>query len=113
MPAATDKVVAIIRAQDGTWHRPMTTLDMAALQSYYDPDDYAEGHVFDMDGTNDSAKRERIGNIVPRKAARAIGGVMGQTILLARTGQSFALGSTPIWVRPVAIALSLELGAES
>ncbi|MRR49408.1 MAG: DNA cytosine methyltransferase [Rhodocyclaceae bacterium] len=108
MPTADQKLVAIIRALDGTWHRPMTTLDMAALQSLYDPDDEAE--AYDLHGSSDSDKRERIGNAVPPKAAEAIAGVIGQTILLARSGETFALGSTPIWVRPVAIALSVAQG---
>lgn len=110
MPAPNDKLVAIIRAEDGTWHRPMTTLDMAALQSLYDPDDYAEGEFFDLDGTSDEAKRERIGNAVPRAAARAIASMMGQTLLLAMSGETFVLSSTPVWVRPVAVALSVAHG---
>ncbi len=110
MPAPTDKMVAIIRAEDGTWHRPMTTLDMAALQSLYDPDDYAEGQIFDLDGTSDEAKRERIGNAVPRAAARAIASMMGQTILLAMSGETFMLSSTSVWVRPVAVALAVQQG---
>lgn len=111
LPEAADKLVAIIRSLDGTWHRPMTTLDMAALQSYYDPDDYAEGYVFDMYGSSDEAKRERIGNMVPRKAAAAIGSEFGRTLLLARSGETFALGSTPIWVRPAVVALSMATGS--
>lgn len=42
LPAANDKLVCSIVAEDGTWHRPFTTLELAALQSLYDPDDYAE-----------------------------------------------------------------------
>lgn len=36
---------------------------------------------------------------------------MGQVLLLARAGQSFALSSTPVWVQPVAAALSVEQAA--
>jgi hypothetical protein len=32
---------------------------------------------------------------------------MGTTLLLAWAGETFALGSTPIWVRPIAVALSV------
>lgn len=110
VPAADDKLVAYIRAEDGTCHRPFTTLDVAALQSLYDPDDFAEGEVFNLTGTSDQAKRERIGNAVPRAAARAIASMMGHTILLAMSGETFVLSSTPIWVRPVAIALSVAHG---
>lgn len=111
LPAANDKLVCRIIAEDGTWHRPFTTLELAALQSIYDPDDYAEaeerGEVFLMDGTSDSAHRERIGNAVPRKAARAMAEEIGRAILLSRVGDSFQLSSTPIWVRPIATALAV------
>lgn len=110
LPAANDKLVCRITAEDGTWHRPFTTLELAALQSLYDPDDYAEaeerGVPFQMEGSSDSAHRERIGNAVPRKAARAMGEVIGQAILLSRAGESFQLSSTPIWVRPIATAIA-------
>ncbi len=51
--------------------------------------------------------RERIGNAVPPAAAEAIAGVMGTTLLLAEAGETFMLSNTPIWVRPVAVALSV------
>lgn len=69
--------------------------------------------AFQMDGTADSAHRERIGNAVPRKAAKAMGEVIGQAILLARAGESFQLFASPIWARPIATALAVrgEAGA--
>lgn len=105
MPAATDKVVAVIRALDGTWHRPFTTLELAALQSIIEPEEYLE-----LDGLNDSDWRERIGNAVPPAAAEAIASQMYQTLLLAWSGETFLLSSTPIWVQPVAVALSVAQG---
>ncbi|MNY70842.1 hypothetical protein D3C86_2090590 [compost metagenome] len=63
-----------------------------------------------MDGASDCAHRERIGNAVPRKAARAMGEVIGQAILLARAGESFQLSASPIWVRPIAAALAIQGG---
>ncbi|CUI29953.1 DNA cytosine methyltransferase [Achromobacter xylosoxidans] len=114
LPAANDKLVCRIVAEDGTWHRPFTTLELAALQSIYDPDDYAEaearGEVFQMDGISDSAHRERIGNAVPRKAAKAMAEEIGRAILLSRAGESFQLSSTPIWVRPIVTALAVRGG---
>lgn len=114
MPAANDKLVAHIHSIDGTWHRPFTTLELAALQSFIDPEEYfaaggpaEQGERFVLDGTNDQRWREAIGNAVPRKSAKAIGTVMGQTILLARNGETFVLGSTPIWVRPMVAALAV------
>jgi site-specific DNA-cytosine methylase len=105
MPEQTDKLVARIRALDGTWHRPFTTLELAALQSLVDPEEHLE-----LDGLSDSAWRERIGNAVPPAAAEAIAGVMGVTLLLAWSGETFLLSSMPIWVRPVAMALSVAQG---
>lgn len=102
LPDARTQLVAVIRSLDGTWHRPFTTLELAALQSLVDPEAQLE-----LDGLSDQAWRERIGNAVPPAAARAIAGEIGRTLLLAWTGQTFALGSTPIWVRNVAVAMTL------
>lgn len=106
MPQASDKLIAVIRALDGTWHRPFTTLELAALQSLVDPEEYLE-----LDGLSDTDWRERIGNAVPPHAAAAIAGVMGTTLLLARAGEAFMLSCAPIWVRPVAVALSVDQAA--
>lgn len=102
LPAFNEKTVAMIRALDGTWHRPMTTLELAALQSLVEPEEYLE-----LDGLSDSAWRERIGNAVPPHAAQAIGDVMGTTLLLAWAGETFVLSALPIWVQPVAIAIAV------
>ena len=110
MPVPNDKLVCRIEALDGTWHRPFTTLELAALQSIYDPDDYAEAgnDPFVLHGTSDQLWRERIGNAVPRRAAQAIAEEIGRAILLARTGETFQLSATPIWVRPIVAALALQ-----
>ena len=102
LPGANDKVTAVIRSLDDCWHRPFTTFELAALQGLIDP-----GERFEMDGQSDSAWRERIGNAIPAPAAEAIFGVIGTTLLLAWSGETFVLGSTPIWVRDVAVALSV------
>lgn len=103
LPAADEKIVCVIRALDGTWHRPFTTLELAALQSIIEPEEFLE-----LEGLSDQAWRERIGNAVPPKAGKAIAEVMGTTLLLAWSGETFVLSATPIWVRPVAVALSLS-----
>jgi site-specific DNA-cytosine methylase len=102
LPNATEKCLAVIRSIDGTWHRPFTTLELAALQSLIEPEEYLE-----LDGLNDEAWRERIGNAVPPSAAKAIAEVMGTTILLARSGETFLLSNASVWVKPMAIALSI------
>lgn len=106
LPPPEQKLTTIIRALDGTWHRPFTTLELAALQSLLDPEEHLE-----LEGLSDADWRERIGNAVPPKAAEAIANVMGTTLLLAWSGATFTLGSTPIWVRPVAIGLTLPPSA--
>ena len=106
LPAPDARLVATIRALDGTWHRPFTTLELAALQGLVDPEEHLE-----LEGLSDSAWRERIGNAVPPPAAQAIASTMGQTLLLAWAGETFVLNAMPIWVRPVAVALSVDGGA--
>lgn len=103
LPAAQDRLVAVIRSQDGTWHRPFTTFELAALQSLVDPEEQLE-----LDGLSDADWRERIGNAVPPDAATAIADTMGKTLLLAWSGESFMLSALPIWVRPIGVALSLD-----
>lgn len=102
MPAASDRLNCIIRSLDDTWHRPFTTFELAALQSLVDPEEQLV-----LDGLSDSDWRERIGNAVPPAAAEAIAHVMGTTLLLAEAGETFMLSSMPIWVRPVAVGLSV------
>ena len=102
MPKANERLTCVIESLDGTWHRPFTTLELAALQSLVEPEEQ-----FELDGLSDQAWRERIGNAVPPAAAEAIAHVMGTTLLLAEAGETFMLSSMPIWVRPVAIGLSV------
>ena len=111
LPLATDHLVAHIQAEDGTWHRPFTTLELAALQSLFDPEDPIEAAAFGLDGSSDQAWRERIGNAVPRKSAKAMADEMLRTLMLADAGETFQLSAAPVWVRPVAAALMLAQGA--
>ncbi|MFT0533993.1 DNA cytosine methyltransferase [Castellaniella hirudinis] len=113
LPAPNDKLVCRIRSLDGTWHRPFTTLELAALQSYYDPDDFAEHGPLVMEGTSDQVWREHIGNMVPPDAAQAMAEEIGRAILLSRAGETFQLSATPIWVRPLAIAIAVRGGIEA
>lgn len=103
VPAPADKLVCRIESLDGTWHRPFTTFELAGLQSLVEPEEQLE-----LDGLSDQAWRERIGNAVPPDAAEAIADVMGTTLLLAWSGETFLLSAQPIWVRPVAVALSVR-----
>jgi site-specific DNA-cytosine methylase len=103
LPPPDARLVCRIRALDGTWHRPFTTLELGVLQSLVDPEDMLE-----LDGLSDSAWRERIGNAVPPSAAQAIAETMGRTLLMAWSGTGFMLSNLPIWVQPIAVALSVK-----
>jgi site-specific DNA-cytosine methylase len=110
MPAPDDKLVCRIQSLDNTWHRPFTTLELAALQSLFNPDDWfhPESEFFTLEGASDQRWREGIGNAVPSDAATAIAEVMGETLLLAWAGETFQLSMKPIWVQPLAIAISVR-----
>ena len=120
MPEPKDRLTCRIIATDGTWHRPFTTLDLAALQSLFEPEEvfYQEetelgkawrchSH-FDLEATSDVTKREWIGNMVPGAAATGIAETIGETILLAEQGESFFLSMREIWAKPGALALSVD-----
>ena len=112
LPAALDRPdpVPLIIALDDTWHRPLTTLELAALQGYPVFDD--AGEPMTMDGRSDAGWRERIGNSVPVQAAQAIGDEMVRTLLLEAIGTSWVLSDTPVWVQPYVTALAMT-GLES
>ncbi|BAI71500.1 C-5 cytosine-specific DNA methylase [Azospirillum sp. B510] len=108
LPAPNQQLVAVIRAMDGTWHRPFTTLELAALQSLVDFDRPG----LELAGASDSLWREHIGNMVPPDAAQAMMGVIARTLLLAWAGESFLLSSDPIWVQPVTVALAVDTSCQ-
>jgi site-specific DNA-cytosine methylase len=88
-----------IIAADGTWHRPLTTLELAALQGF--PTQF-EGRPLVLAGRNGhtrhSVARSLIGNAVPPPAAQAIAEQM-LLCLVAADAQSFALSSGgSVWV---------------
>jgi site-specific DNA-cytosine methylase len=95
----TDKppFVPVIVAEDGTWHRPLTTLELAALQSI--PTE-VDGKPLKLAGNSISGWRERIGNAVPVDTAEAIG-VRMLTVLLESDTNAFMLSSGgAVWVEP-------------
>lgn len=122
LPAAKDRLVCRIVSLDETWHRPFTTLELAALQSILDPEevfsfnertnswqvrDHLQGN-FDLAATSDATKREWIGNAVPSAASQAMATTIGETLLLAGLGESFTLSTREIWVKPLALALAVD-----
>lgn len=103
LPSANDRLVCRIISLDNTWHRPFTTLELAALQSLFDP-----GEIFDLGEASDAQKREWIGNAVPSKAARGMAETIGETLLRAMLGEAFTLSSREIWTKPLALALAVD-----
>lgn len=125
LPAPGERLVARIIALDGTWHRPFTTLELAALQSLFDPeeifafdpalDTYVrrwerswDRRGFDLDAGSDSTRREWIGNAVPSASAQKMAEEIGEALLLASMGETFTLSSKEIWVKPLALALAVN-----
>ncbi len=97
IPQATDRNVYVIIAEDGTWHRPLSTLELAALQGF--PVQTPDGEWLVMAGLSHQRWRERIGNSVPVDAAEAIGGMMLLTLIASRIGQRlYSVYATAIWV---------------
>lgn len=88
-------VPVILSPRDGTWHRPLTTLELAVLQGL--PAEL-EGAPLSLAGTSTAKHRERVGNAVPVGAGRAIGESLLQALLAAALG-IWTLGSSGIWVR--------------
>ena len=85
----------LIRAEDGAWHRPMTALELAALQGL---PHVVDGKPFSLAGTSRARWVERIGNAVPVGAAKAIGDSILKALLAASLG-TWTLGGEGIWVR--------------
>jgi site-specific DNA-cytosine methylase len=90
----------ILSPHDGTWHRPLTILELAALQGF--PLRIA-GKALDLAGGS-TRQRKAIGMAVPPPAAQAI----GEQMLVALTHgalEAFSLSSNPVWVVPAATEL--------
>lgn len=102
LPDADERLRCLIVAEDGTWHRPFTTMENAALQSIFDPEEYMHFSLF---GASDQVYREWIGNAAPRDAMTAVAEVIGQALLLAWNGETHITSDTPIWVQPIIAAI--------
>lgn len=89
--------VPVIVAADGTWHRPLTLLELSALQGY--PTEI-DGQPIAWSGGR-TVIAEHIGNSVPPPAARAIAERMLVALVEASVG-AMSLSSGAVWVRPTA-----------
>lgn len=95
-PRKPPPITPMIVAADGTWHRPLTTLELAALQGL---PTILNGAPLQLAGDSASKHRERIGNAVPCPAATAIAVRMLVALVEAHLG-AFSLSSGAVWVRP-------------
>lgn len=95
-PASVGEVPIIIAA-DETWHRPLTTLELAALQGL---PTIVRGEPIRLVGDSVSAWRERIGNAVPPPTAQAIAERMLAALLEADAGAISLSGNHDVWVEP-------------
>ena len=97
VPADNEKGAWIIIAPDGTWHRPLTTYELAALQGL--DLTMQDGSPLTLSGNSDSRWREAIGNMVPPPAAQAMGNQILIALLASET-KDWYLSTTDIWVLP-------------
>jgi site-specific DNA-cytosine methylase len=90
--------VPIIIAEDGTWHRPMTTLELGVLQGL--PATLG-GIPFVLTARTEATRRKHIGNAVPVDTAEAIGRQILITLVHADAG-GFVLSAEggDVWVDP-------------
>ena len=93
-PRKPPEKLIIIVAADGTWHRPITRLEFAALQGMPTT---LNGKPLELAGTLSSVQ-ERIGNAVPVGAGRAIAESLLMALIATAVG-GWCLGGTGIWVR--------------
>lgn len=96
IPGDKENGIWIIIAPDGTWHRPLTTLELAALQGL--PLRMTDGSPLKLAGKSDSRWREAIGNMVPPPAAETTGDETLLAFMASKAGE-WVLGSTAIWVQ--------------
>jgi site-specific DNA-cytosine methylase len=92
-------LVPVIIAADGTWHRPLTTLELAALQGF--PTE-VDGKPLELAGKSSTAWRERIGNAVPPPAARAIAEQMLIALIEEAESTMLMRADGAVWVTPEA-----------
>ncbi|WP_019420162.1 DNA cytosine methyltransferase [Paenibacillus sp. OSY-SE] len=97
-PADTERGVFIIIAEDGTWHRPLTTFELAMIQTF--PQFLPDGRPFQLEGCSDAKAREYIGNAVPPDAAEAMGNVILLAAAQAEAQDTFMLTWEAVWVSP-------------
>jgi site-specific DNA-cytosine methylase len=88
-------VPVVILAEDGTWHRPLTPLELARLQ---DLPAEVDGAPLKLAGDNVGDWVERIGNAVPAGAAEAIAVQKLLTLISSDVGAGLLPSGGKVWV---------------
>jgi site-specific DNA-cytosine methylase len=98
--------IPVIIAADGTWHRPLTTLELGVLQAlpWIVNGEPLVLAVREGARSGHTRWREAIGNAVPPDAAQSVGDQLLEALVIAALG-SFALSNNDIWVAPSAEAV--------
>ncbi len=91
-------VPLVLISADGTWHRPLTTLELAVLQGLRWQH---KGKPLDFGG-GATAQRTLIGNMIPRPVGKAFGDQFLLAALASEAGCMFlyAAGGGGLWVTP-------------
>lgn len=98
IPDPGERGVWVIISQDETWHRPITTYEMAMLQGF---PPIVNGRPFELPGKSDAKWREWIGNAVPVQAAWAMGNALLKTMMPNYSEEWFwDIDGNEIWVKP-------------
>lgn len=98
LPDYRDRCVMVIRAEDGTWHRPMTTYELAALQGF--PSHLPSGRPFQLVDCSDAKAREYIGNAVPPDAAEGMANTILLALVMSEAEVTFEFSFQEVWVMP-------------
>lgn len=94
-------VPIVIVAEDGTWHRPLTPLELARLQ---DLPATVDGNPLQLFGSNVGDIVERVGNAVPVGTAEAIAEEKLLCLLSSDIGAGMSPSGGKVWVSPWADA---------
>ncbi|MDP3909085.1 MAG: DNA cytosine methyltransferase [Gemmatimonadales bacterium] len=100
-----DRSLMVIVSDDGCWHRPLTTLELLALQGFPTHTEHVvadDGRIVHepvvLAGRSSTRWREAVGNAVPPPSAQAIAEQMLTTLLVHDCGAFVLSSDGGVWV---------------